>query len=1100
VRGEAHRADIVASASVVFVLPFLLFSHASGVLADRLSKRSIIVFAKWLELAIMLLGCLAVRAATPAGLYGILFLMCAQSALFGPSKYGIVPEIVGTERLSRANGLLVGCTYLAAILGTFIPSWLLDKFFAGQFLSLALVCVGVAVAGLAASFGIARTRPQPSAAGHFTPLFFVEVFRTVRDLRRDRELLLAVLGSGYFLFIASFLQQNVMLYGSDARFLGLGWIQSGYLFPVAALGIGAGGLLAGRLSGRNVEFGVVPVVAMGLMISSALLGVVPASLKAASALIFASGVSAGLFIVPLDSFVQARSPAAKRGEIIACSSFLGFLGVALSAGLLAFLTKVLGFAPDQSFIAIAALTAIMVAAALIVLPDFFVRFVVLVLTRAVYRIRTIGAENLPAEGGALLVSNHVTWVDALLLTALTPRRIRFLMDRQISKRRFLRHLFRLMKVIPISAADSPHAIAASLKTARQAMDDGYMVCVFAEGALTRNGNLRAFRPGFERIVKDSAYPIIPIYIGGAWGSIFSYYRGRMLSSLPRKIPYPIDVLIGASLPATSSSAEVRQAVLGLSGRWFDLRKSPTRTLAHAWVRTARRRWFRPALSDTSGMSLTYGGALTASVALAAQIERQAPGEERIGLLLPSSVGGALANVAAILTGRVPVNLNFTWAPATMAAVVQQSGLRTIITSRTLLKKLGISDLPGTLVFLEDLLGRIGAAQKAAAALKALLAPARWLMTHRRPGPDDLATIIFSSGSTGSPKGAMLTHHNVLSNIDSFDMILHFRPGDVMAGVLPFFHSFGFTCTLWCPLLSGFAVHYHPSPLETERIAGMVREKRATALLSTPTFLLSYMRRATREDFATLRIVVAGAEKLKPRVADAFEEKFGIRPLEGYGATELSPVVAISVPDVEVDGVRHVGQKPGSIGHPIPGVCVRVVDPQTGGAVPEGGTGELVVKGPNVMAGYLNEPAKTAEVLRDGWYHTGDVARVDEDGFVFLVDRLSRYSKIGGEMVPHLAVEEKLNEAVGAIHQVLVVTAAEDEKKGEQLVVLYSDEAGDLEALCRAAAESDLPNLWKPRRENFFRIDGLPMLASGKLDLRRLRDTAKQLVAARENGA
>jgi acyl-[acyl-carrier-protein]-phospholipid O-acyltransferase / long-chain-fatty-acid--[acyl-carrier-protein] ligase len=245
--------------------------------------------------------------------------------------------------------------------------------------------------------------------------------------------------------------------------------------------------------------------------------------------------------------------------------------------------------------------------------------------------------------------------------------------------------------------------------------------------------------------------------------------------------------------------------------------------------------------------------------------------------------------------------------------------------------------------------------------------------------------------------------------------------------------------------------------------------------------------------------VTGAEKLKPRVADAFEERFGIRPLEGYGATELSPVCALSVPDVEVDGVRQAGHKPGSVGHPIPGVCVKTVDPQTGAVLPEGESGLLLVKGPNVMSGYLNDPARSAEVIQDGWYVTGDVARVDEDGFVFLLDRLSRYSKIAGEMVPHMAVEEKLTDAIGAMQQVVVVTSVEDEKKGEQLVVLCTPEAGELDALSRLASDSDLPNLWKPRRENFLRIDAFPTLGSGKVDLKRIREMARELVAGREGG-
>jgi acyl-[acyl-carrier-protein]-phospholipid O-acyltransferase/long-chain-fatty-acid--[acyl-carrier-protein] ligase len=363
----------------------------------------------------------------------------------------------------------------------------------------------------------------------------------------------------------------------------------------------------------------------------------------------------------------------------------------------------------------------------------------------------------------------------------------------------------------------------------------------------------------------------------------------------------------------------------------------------------------------------------------------------------------------------------------------------------------------------------------------------------------LATIIYSSGSTGRPKGVMLTHHNILSNLESFGSVFGFQAADRMCAVLPLFHSFGFTTTLWCPLILGFAACYHPNPLDAAAIAALVRRERLTVLLATPTFLLAYLRRATREDFASLRRVVAGAEKLRSRLADAFEQRFGIRPHEGYGTTELAPVVGVSLPDVTLAGTHQVGTKAGSIGHPIPGVAVRVVDPDSGVPRAVNEEGLVLVKGPNVMRGYLDEPALTADVLRNGWYNTGDIGRVDEDGFLFLVDRLARFSKIGGEMVPHLAVEERLMEAAHAPHTALAVTSVADTRKGEQLVVLYTDEAGDPEHLRRAIRESGLPNLWKPREDCYLRIEAMPVLGSGKLDLRRLRELAETLIAQRGAG-
>lgn len=1088
IHGPEQRATILAAVSALFVLPFLLFSHSAGVLADRYSKRTIIVGAKAFEFPLMLLGCLAVWLRSPLLLSTTLFLLCTRSALFAPSKYGIVPELVGEERLSQANGILVGSTYLAIILGTFIPSFLLLKVFSGNYLLLALFCATVAAGGLATSFKIERTQAH-QGAGRFSIFFAVDQLRTLYGLRKDRFLLLAVLGAAYFLYLASFVQQSLMLYGSAPQLLGLGWVESGYLFPVAAFGIGAGALISGRLSGRNIEFGIVPLGAIALTVACLSLWTLPARLPAALPAILLLGIGSGLFIVPLDAFIQYRSPVSRRGEILACTSFLSFLGVALSSGMFYLMTHVLQFDAGLCFLAAALMTAGLAAAAILVLPDFFVRFVIVFITRVFYRIRVRGVENLPFDGGALLVSNHVTWVDALLLASIQQRRIRFVMAREIYERPLLRPLLDLMKTIPISPFDPPRKVVESLQSARAAMEDGHLVCIFPEGALTRNGNLRAFLAGFEHILRGTTFPVIPVCIGGAWGSIFSYYEGRMPGHHPRRIPYPISIVVGRPMPHTTRAAEARQAVQVLSTDAAQLLKDSHSTLPHNLLHTARRRWFSPAFADLSGKRLTFGQSLTAAVFLAEEIQRLAPRELNIGILMPASIGGALANLAVTLTGRVPVNLNFTAAPKGLEEVAQRSALRTVITSRLFVKKMEPLQPPAPCIYLEDLMPALTPARKLRALLKAALLPPRFLMTFRRPTPDDVATIIFSSGSTGTPKGSLLTHFNILSNVLSFRSVFHFEHSDRMCAVLPFFHSFGYTCTLWLPVITGFETVYHSNPLDAASIAALVHKYRITALLSTPTFLLHYMRRASQTDFASLRVVVAGAERLKPHLADSFEAKYALRPLEGYGATELSPVVSVNLPDVTLGGVRQAGTKPGSIGHPIPGVAVRVVDIDSGRPLPNGREGLLQVKGPNVMLGYLGEPEKTAAVLQHGWYNTGDIGRMDDDGFLFLTDRLSRFSKIGGEMVPHLAIEEKLHQALHAMHPVLFVTSVEDERKGEQLVVLFTEEAGNADSLHSLVRGCDIPNLWKPRRENFLPISALPTLGSGKLDLQRLREFA-----------
>jgi len=358
--------------------------------------------------------------------------------------------------------------------------------------------------------------------------------------------------------------------------------------------------------------------------------------------------------------------------------------------------------------------------------------------------------------------------------------------------------------------------------------------------------------------------------------------------------------------------------------------------------------------------------------------------------------------------------------------------------------------------------------------------------------DDLATVIFSSGSTGHPKGVMLTHFNIASNIQQLSHVFIIDGRDKILCILPFFLSFGFLAGLWMPAVNGVGVVYHPNPLDSKVIGDLVGKYKVTFLIATPTFLQAYMKRCSPESFGSLQYVLVGAEKLPERVALAFEDTFGIRPLEGYGCTECSPVVTVNGRDFRAPGFRQVSGRRGKIGHPLPGVSVKVVDLDTGEPVAPGTTGMLLVKGPNVMKGYLGKPEKTAEVLRDGWYTTGDVAMMEEDGFLTITDRLSRFSKIGGEMVPHIKIEDKLHELAAVTEQVFAVTALPDEKKGERIVVVYTFSTEKLAPVLEKLSQCDLPALWKPRPNQFFHVDALPVLGTGKIDLRGVKALAAGL--------
>jgi acyl-[acyl-carrier-protein]-phospholipid O-acyltransferase/long-chain-fatty-acid--[acyl-carrier-protein] ligase len=654
---------------------------------------------------------------------------------------------------------------------------------------------------------------------------------------------------------------------------------------------------------------------------------------------------------------------------------------------------------------------------------------------------------------------------------------------------------KMLGVIPISAQQGPREMIHALREATKALQNGELVCIFPEGQMTRIGQMMPFRRGMERILKGLDVPVIPMHIDGIWGSIFSFSGGKFFWKWPRRIPYPVRVTFGKPLPATVTSTEARQAVLELGADAFARRKRQMKTIPESFIQTARRHPLRFAMADMRTPKLKFFSALVRTIFLARRLRSHWKDQEAVGVLLPPSIGGALVNLGAMFAGKIPVNLNYTASNSVVESCAQQSGLKTVVTSKLFLEKVKMQP-PGTPIYLEDLAEKPSFAEKLMALSVALFFPIgtieRICGNAGRTKLDDVATIIFSSGSTGDPKGVLLTQYNVASNVEQLNQVFMLHKEDRILGILPFFHSFGFTGTLALTSAVGIGVVYHPSPLDSRTIGALVSKYKVTMMLATPTFLQAYTRRCAPEDFGSLRFVMAGAEKLPARVSEAFEDHFGIRPLEGYGCTECSPVVSVNTADFRAASFRQTGAKRGSIGHPLPGIVLRTIDPETGAVQSTNQPGLLFVRGPNVMRGYLNRPEKTAEVLQDGWYNTGDVATIDEDGFVRITDRLSRFSKIGGEMVPHIKIEDKLQEIAGAAEQVFVVTAIPDERKGERLIVLHtlSDEA--LQVCLARFAEVDFPALWKPRPDQFRRIEAMPYLGTGKLDLRRVKELGNEL--------
>lgn len=526
-------------------------------------------------------------------------------------------------------------------------------------------------------------------------------------------------------------------------------------------------------------------------------------------------------------------------------------------------------------------------------------------------------------------------------------------------------------------------------------------------------------------------------------------------------------------------------------------------LSRQFLRMCRRMMFRPKIADSTGVEMTGASLLMRTLILRRLLRREvlAADETNVGILLAPTAATVLANAALTIDRRVAVNLNYTASAELVNDCIAQAEVRHVLTSRRMLERLrekGPFDVAAELVFLEDLRQRVTIADKLIAAAQTWLLPVtlleRTLGLHRIQ-PDDLLTIIFTSGATGRPKGVMFTYRNVGSNIEAFNKIVRLTADDVLVGILPIFHSFGYTTTMWTVLTLDPKGIYHFSPLEAKPIGKLCREHGATILIATPTFLRNYLRRCEPEDFARLDTVIAGAEKLPVELSEAFQKRFGVRPVEGYGATELSPVVSTNIPPSRVQpGAPHIGVKDGTVGPPLPGVSVKVVDLDSGEDLGRNRSGMLLVAGPNVMKGYLKRPDLTAEVIRDGWYTTGDVAMIDDDGYIHITGRLARFSKIAGEMVPHIRVEEEIQKVLALDEEQLrvAVTGVPDQRRGERLVVLHTGLPRPPEEICQMLTQSGLPPLWIPSPDSFRQVPEIPVLGTGKLDIKQLKQLAQQL--------
>ena len=710
--------------------------------------------------------------------------------------------------------------------------------------------------------------------------------------------------------------------------------------------------------------------------------------------------------------------------------------------------------------------------------------------RCFYRVKVLGGENLPRTGGVLLLPNHITWVDAVLLQLVSPRPIRFLIYDAIYRHPILNPAFRLVGAIPIA----PGRAKEGLHAASERLRAGEIVCVFPEGQLSRTGTLLRIQKGYELIARRGGAPVVPVWLDELWGSIFSFEGGRYFSKMPQRLPYPVTIAFGAALtPEKADVATVRERMLELSEQCYEdrpmLQPSPRRSLHPGAEETLlpprRHRRHRPL--DAYPRHPPRGRRCPVPPSQG-RGSRQARGHR------PAAEQGRHPGESRRAPRRKnPVSLNFTAGRDALEAAMRKAGIDTVITATIVQRKMETFPWPENILRLDEILPpmkkTIGL-WRAAVAVLPWFALTRVLGLPRRGGHDE-AVLLFTSGSSGEPKGVVLSHRNILANISQFRLMVNLQPDDAVLASLPFFHTFGCTVTLWFPIIEGLRAVTYPNPLDVAKNAELVQRYACSMLLATPTFLRSYLRKVDKEQLASLRLLITGAEKLPRAIADAVLERFGKQVLEGYGLTETAPVLSCNLPDVSLNDAGHTVQhayRAGSVGKLAPGIAAQIRHPDTGEHLSLHDTGMLWVRGANIFEGYLGEPELTADVLQDGWFRTGDLGRFDEDGFLYIEGRLSRFSKIAGEMVPHETVETKISEALALPpgERLFMVMGVPDEAKGEALVLLSTVDIVQSELRAKLCALG-VANLWVPR--TIKRVDTLPVLGSGKLDLKGCKDLA-----------
>ncbi|MCS0495420.1 acyl-[ACP]--phospholipid O-acyltransferase [Ancylobacter sp. MQZ15Z-1] len=1081
---------MITLAGGIFILPFFLLSSLGGQLADRYDKSLIARRLKFVEVWVVLVASAGfVMQSLPVLMVG-LFLMGCLSALFGPVKYGILPDHLAKDELVAGNALVETATFAAILAGTVGGG-------------IAMTHTGDwAVAGFTFAFAIAswifaRNIPPTLAAA---PDLVIDrnIWRGTRALigelrRRKATWQGALIVSWFWLVGAVVLALLPTLVKDD---IGGGESVVTLFLALFTIGVAIGSTLAAKLSEGRIVLAVVPFAGLTMggfcLALAALIGAhepavpelgwyafltSPIGLETALALV-GLAASGGAFVVPTFAYVQAEAGEEQRARVIAGTNVLNAAFMVAGAVFIAALQFAGLSAPVLvALIGLASLVvAVMVGRAF---RGHVMRDLIRLVFKVLFRVEVKGQEHLSAYGPhSVIAINHVSFLDAPLIMALLDNDPIFAVDATIAKRWWIRPFLKLVRAFPLDPT-RPMATRDLIRLVRE----GEQLVIFPEGRITVTGSIMKIYDGSALVADKAEAPVIPVRIEGLEQTYFS----RLTTDQTRKRLFPkvrVTILPPKRIqidPELIGRRRRRAAGAALYDIMSDLVFETSHTgitVYQAVEETAVRLGKgRTVVEDPLGSSLTYRKLLMGAKILGDKLAAETGPGERVGVLLPNAAGIAVVLMGLSRHGRVPVMLNYTAGAVNLVAACKAAEVKLVITSTTFVEKARLESEVAELarhvriLTSEELRGRVTGFDKLAGLLPT---PA-----PKPVSPDEPAFILFTSGSEGSPKGVVLSHRNILTNVAQVAARIDFSPADIMFNVLPVFHSFGLTGGLVLPMVSGLKTFLYPSPLHYRIIPEMVYATNATAIVGTDTFLMGYARTANPYDFRSLRFVVAGAEPVKAETRRVWMEKFGHRILEGYGVTECAPVLAVNTP---------MFNRAGTVGRLLPGINYRL-DPVPG--IDEGG--RLNVHGPNVMLGYLRaEKPGVIEPPVGGWYDTGDIVAVDDEGFVAIRGRAKRFAKIAGEMISLAAVDAMVAALRPDAEHVAV--AVPDAKRGERVILLTT--ASDLTraALQAHGRELGVTELMIPAE--ILPMDELPLLGSGKVDFTKARVKALEVIAAR----